>query len=195
MATDHIRRAWKSTQFPTALISSVLIYLTPTASISTVVLPWLLQPVLTDCNSLFPTYLYHSVTSDRYSTDKPTDCSSLIPSILNSLLASTAWYSYDIIPVSGCWRQQAVTGLWRFCVCKRPLNVMINVTIWRYYNLATTSVRGLVKKFGIYSVILSHYNKTQKRVVQTIFIIHYSTANVHSNFLHITLTFIYWQRV
>ena len=29
--------------------------------------------------------------------------------------------------------------------------------------------------FGIYSVILSHHNKTQKRVFQTIFIIHYST--------------------
>ena len=71
---------------------------------------------------LFPTYLYHSVTSDWYSPDKPTDCSSLIPSslipsILNSLLATTAWYSYDIIPVSGRKVQQAVTGLWRFCVC------------------------------------------------------------------------------
>ena len=92
-----------------ALISSVLIYLTPTASISAVGPSCLLQPVPTDCNSLFPTYLYHSVTSDWYSTDKPTDCSSLIPSVLNSLLASTAWYSYDIIPVSGCRRQQAVT--------------------------------------------------------------------------------------
>ena len=29
--------------------------------------------------------------------------------------------------------------------------------------------------FGIYSVVLSHHNKTQKRVFQTIFIIHYST--------------------
>ena len=46
---------------------------------------YLLQPVLTDCNSLFPTCLYHSVTSDRYSPDNPTDCSSLIPSVLNSL--------------------------------------------------------------------------------------------------------------
>ena len=46
------------------LYSSVLIYLIPTASISAVGPSCLLQPVLTDCNSLFPTYLYHSVTSD-----------------------------------------------------------------------------------------------------------------------------------
>ena len=30
---------------------------------------------------------------------------------------STVWYSYDIIPVSGLKVQQAVTSLWRFCVC------------------------------------------------------------------------------
>ena len=46
------------------LYSSVLIYLIPTASISAVGPSYLLQPVLTDCNSLFPTYLYDSVTSD-----------------------------------------------------------------------------------------------------------------------------------
>ena len=49
---------------------------------------WSIMPVTvrsTDCNSLFPTYLYHSVTSDWYSPDNPTDCSSLIPPVLNSL--------------------------------------------------------------------------------------------------------------
>ena len=81
-----------------------------------------LQPVLADCNNLFPTYLYHSVTSDWYSPDNPTDCSSLIPSVLNSLLATIVWYSYDIIPVSGLKVQQAVTGLWRFCVCRSDSN-------------------------------------------------------------------------
>ena len=40
---------------------------------------WSIMPVLTDCNSLFPTYLYHSVTSDWYNPNNPTDCSSLIP--------------------------------------------------------------------------------------------------------------------
>ena len=42
---------------------------------------WSIMPVTaccTDGNSLFPTYLYHSVTSDCYSPDNPTDCSSLI---------------------------------------------------------------------------------------------------------------------
>ena len=78
-----------------------------------------LQPVLEDGNSLFPTYLYHSVRSDWYSPDNPTDCSSLIPSVLNSLWATTVWYSYDIIPVSGLKVQQAVTALCRFCVCRR----------------------------------------------------------------------------
>ena len=100
------------------LKSSVLIYLTPTASISTVVLSCLLQPVLKDCNSLLLTYLYHSVTWDWYgSINKPTDCSSLTPSVLNSLLTSTASNSYDIIPVSDLKQQQAVTALWRFYVC------------------------------------------------------------------------------
>ena len=47
----------------TDALSSVLVYLIPTASISAVGPSCLLQPVLTDCNSLFPTYLYHSVTS------------------------------------------------------------------------------------------------------------------------------------
>ena len=49
---------------------------------------WSIMPATacsTDCNSLFPTYLYHSVTSDWYSPDNPTDCSSLMPSVLNSL--------------------------------------------------------------------------------------------------------------
>ena len=103
---------------PYHLYWSVLIYLVTTASISAVGPSCLLQLVLTDCNSLFPTYLHHSVTSDWYSPDNPTDCSSLIPSVLNSLLATTLWYSYDIIPVSGLKVQQAVTGLWRFCVCR-----------------------------------------------------------------------------
>ena len=44
---------------PYHLYSSVLIYLIPTASISAVGPSCLLQPVLTDCNSLFPTYLYN----------------------------------------------------------------------------------------------------------------------------------------
>ena len=34
--------------------------------------------------------------------------------------ATTVWYSYDIIPVSGLKVQQAVTALWRFCVCRDP---------------------------------------------------------------------------
>ena len=50
---------------------------------------WSIIPVTacsyTDCNSLFPTYLYHFVTSDWYSPDNPKDCSSLISSVLNSL--------------------------------------------------------------------------------------------------------------
>ena len=50
---------------PYHLYSSVLIYLIPTASISAVDPSYrLLQPVLTDCDSLFPTYFYHSFTSD-----------------------------------------------------------------------------------------------------------------------------------
>ena len=71
---------------PNHLYPSVLIYLIPTASISAVGPSCLLHPVLTDCNSLFPTYLHHSVTSDWYSPDNPTNCiSNLIPSIPNSL--------------------------------------------------------------------------------------------------------------
>ena len=63
--------------------SWLLIYLIPTASMHQCC--WSIMPVLTDCNSLFPTYLYYSVTSDWYSPDNPTDCSSLILSVLNSL--------------------------------------------------------------------------------------------------------------
>ena len=39
-----------------SVYSSVMIYLIPTASISAVGPSYLLQPVLTDCNSLFLTY-------------------------------------------------------------------------------------------------------------------------------------------
>ena len=94
---------------PYHLYSSVLIYLIPTSSISAVGSSCLLQPVLTDCNSLFPIYLYHSVTSDWYSPDNPTDCSSLI-----------LWYRQFW---TVCRRQQSDTAmisylyLWRFCVC------------------------------------------------------------------------------
>ena len=55
--------------------------------------------------------------TDTAALTKPTDCSSLTPSVLNSLLASTASNSYDIIPVSDLKQQQAVTALWRFYVC------------------------------------------------------------------------------
>ena len=83
---------------------------------------WSIMPV-TACSYILQQsvpniYLYHSVTSDWYSPDNPTDCSSLTPSVLNSLQATTVWYSYDIIPVSGLKMQQAVTGLWCFCVCR-----------------------------------------------------------------------------
>ena len=44
---------------PYHLYSSVMIYLIPTASMSAVGPSCLLQPVIADCNSLFPTYLYH----------------------------------------------------------------------------------------------------------------------------------------
>ena len=76
----------------------------------------LLQSVLTDCNSLFPTYLYHSVTSDWYSPWQPnrlfqSDTVSSEQSVGDNSLIQL-WYHT-------CIRLGAVTGLWRFCVCKR----------------------------------------------------------------------------
>ena len=48
----------------TDALSSVFISPDLSDTISVVGPSCLLQPVLTDCNSLFPTYLYYSVTSD-----------------------------------------------------------------------------------------------------------------------------------
>ena len=104
---------------PYHLYSPVLIYLIPTASISAVGSSCLLQPVLTDCNSLFPTYLYHSVTSFWYSPDKPnrlfqSDTVSSEQFVRDNSLIQL-WYHTCIRPEGATG---LVTGLWRFCVCR-----------------------------------------------------------------------------
>ena len=90
------------------LKSSVLIYLTPTASISTVVLSCLLQPVLKDCNSLLLTYLYHSVTWDWYGSINKTN--RLFQSDTVSSEQSVGVNSLEQLWYHTCIRSEATTG-------------------------------------------------------------------------------------
>ena len=118
---DHTENACSFTAFNSTDIRSVqdnvatpVTAMMVTVCISTDALSSVfISPDLSDTNSFHQccrTYLYHSVTSDWYSRDNPIDCSSLIP-------------SYDIIPVSGLKVQQAVTALWRFCVCRQSVQL------------------------------------------------------------------------
>ena len=132
----------------TDALSSVLVYLIPTASISAVGPSCLLQPVLTECNSLFPTYLYHSVTSDWYNPDNPTDCSSLIQ----------LWYHICIRPegATGCNR----SGVFA-CVVKvtyrKPPNISPGLIFVRKHFLVGLYIGGRIYGEDFVLVILTIY--------------------------------------
>ena len=75
---------------------------------------WSIMPVLTDCNSLFPTYTCIILL---HQTDTALTTQQTVPVWCRQFW--TVWYSYDIAPVSGLKVQQAVTGLWRFSLLCR----------------------------------------------------------------------------